>query len=500
MTLITDWLHMLGGAGLDVFWRPLLAWTLVFLPLYGALRLWRSAPALVQYHAHLALLLALPLSLALAPLVSWPAPEAAVFVDDVFPLPSLERDAVAAPEGGPVVASAEPQGLGWGLAHWIGVLTLFAAGCAAFLLIRMLYLAFALRGFRRRLVPVEDPRTHRLLRALTEEMGVRDDVALLATPDDTTPMTFGWRRPVIVLPAALLDDEPALRLTLLHELIHIRRRDYAVSWVVRLVSGLFAIHPGVWLLHRRIDQYRELSCDAETLGQTTEGAGAYARLLVRFSPLSDLAGPAALRMAKLDSTLKKRINAMHHTLRFTSSLRLRRWSLPLAALLLLIPALLAACATENTTTETVIVTAAPEEAQRETIVYEEQLELAQQITDELTRREKREQQEDRLAFDEAMERMNIIERFKEMNQAKLVRLELQMTYLKDQIKKAAGAAERLEEAGREGKSEVAMYEYPMAYRRLELLNAMYMERLEKFETMKMEQFTEAALRERSSDD
>ena len=492
MTLIADWLHLLGGAGLDVFWRPLLAWTLVFLPLYGALRLWRSAPALVQYHAHLALLLALPLSLALAPLVSWPAPEAAVFVDDVFPLPSLERDAVAAPEGGPVVASAASQGLVWGLAHWIGVLTLFAAGCAAFLLIRMLYLAYALRGFRRRLVPVEDPRTHRLLRALTEQMGVRDDIALFATPDDTTPMTFGWRRPVIVLPAVLLDDEPALRLTLLHELIHIRRRDYAVSWVVRLVSGLFAIHPGVWLLHRRIDQYRELSCDAETLGETTEGAGAYARLLVRFSPLSDLAGPAALRMAKLDSTLKKRITAMHNTLRFTSSLRLRRWSLPLAALLLLIPALLAACATENTTSETVIVTAAPEEAQRETIVYEE---LDRQITDELTRREKLEQQENQWAFEEAVR-----ETLEGKNQAKLVRLELQMAYLKDQIKKAADVVERLEQAEQEGKPEVTRYEYMIVRRRVELLNGMYMERLEKFETMKMEQFTEAALRERSSDE
>ncbi len=349
-------------------------------------------------------------------------------------------------------------------------------------------------------MPVEDPRTHRLLRALTEEMGVRDDVALLATPDDTTPMTFGWRRPVSVLTAVLLDDEQALRLTLLHELIHIRRRDYAVSWVVRLVSGLFAIHPGVWLLHRRIDQYREISCDAETLGQTTEGAGAYARLLVRFSPLYDLAGPAALRMAKLDSTLKKRINAMHHTLRFTSSLRLRRWSLPLAALLLLIPALLAACATENTTSETVIVTVGSEDAEHQKFVHGEQLEMTQQFTDELIRREKLERQENRRAFDEAVEQMRIHETFEQMNQSKLERLELQMAYLKDQIKKAAGAAERLEQADREGKSEVTRYEYMMVRRRIELLNAMHMERLEKFETMKMEQFTEAALRERSSEE
>ncbi len=517
ITLIADWLQALGGAGLDVFWRPLLAWTLVFLPLYGALRLWRSAPALVQYHAHLALLLALPLSLALAPLVSWPASEAAVFVDDVFPLPSLERDAVAAP----IVASAESQGLVWGLAHWIGVLTLFAAGCAAYLLIRMGYLAYALRGFRRRLVPVEDPRTHRLLRALTEEMGVRDDVALLATPDDTTPMTFGYRRPVIVLPAVLLDDEPALRLTLLHELIHIRRRDYAVSWVVRLVSGLFAIHPGVWLLHRRIDQYRELSCDAETLGQTTEGAGAYARLLVRFSPLSDLAGPAALRMAKLDSTLKKRINAMHHSLRFTSSLRLRRWSLPLAALLLLIPALLAACATENTTTETVIVTAGPDDAEH-VITREDQLRTAEQLYFEAVEKlnqaqdgdvvlEELSEQERALAlqklesehmareqYRQLQERQRALE--EEYSGQKLQRLELQMAYLQRKIKEVSENLDTLlkrEAGGSLSLASTALRtEYELVQQRLQLLNTMYMRRMEQFETMKMDAFTEAALGER----
>ena len=482
MTLIADWLQALGGASVDVFWRPLLAWTLVFLPLYGALRLWRGAPALVQYHAHLALLLALPLSLALAPLVSWPAPEAAMFVDDVLPLPSLDIEAAAAP----VVAPAAPQGFVWGLAHSVGLLTLFAAGCAAFLLIRMGYLAAALRRFRRSLVPVDDPRAQDLLRAIAREVGARDDVALLATSDDTTPMTFGWRRPVIVLPLALLGDEPALRMTLLHELIHVRRRDYVVSWAVRLVSGLFAIHPGVWLLRRRIDQYREISCDAETLGGTTEGAGAYARLLVRFSPLADLAGPTALRMAKLDSTLKKRINAMHHSLRFTSSLRLRRWSLPLAALLLLIPALLAACATENTSSETVIVTSEPGDATQQVI---EQEERARQLAEELARHEELEQQQNQWAYRQT------VERFAELNRSKYKRLELQMAYLQRKIKEVSENLETLRQEANGNFGLVLRTEYEMTQERLQLLNAMYMQRMEEYETMKMDEFTEAALRQ-----
>ena len=35
MTLLADWLQTLGVAGLDWFWRPVLAWTLVCLPLYA---------------------------------------------------------------------------------------------------------------------------------------------------------------------------------------------------------------------------------------------------------------------------------------------------------------------------------------------------------------------------------------------------------------------------------------------------------------------------------
>ncbi len=181
---------------------------------------------------------------------------------------------------------------------------------------------------------------------------------------------------------------------------------------------------------------------------------------------------------------------MHHTLRFTSSPRLRRWSLPLAALLLLLPALLAACATENTSTETVIVTAAPEEAPREVIVYEE---LAQREEDmDLMERELALQAE-RLQMKMVRERQRLLE---ETSGKKLQRLELEMAYLKDQIKKAAGVAERMEQADREGKSEVTQYEYMMVRRRVELLNGMYMQRMEQFETMKMEQFTEAALGQR----
>ncbi|MFQ5570812.1 MAG: M56 family metallopeptidase [Rhodothermales bacterium] len=479
MIPIADWLQALGTAGLDLFWRPLLVWTLVCLPLYAGLRCWRSAPPLVKYHAHLALLLALPLSLMLAPFLSFPAPQAVAFIGEVLPLPALEAGSVAAP----AVGQAAPDGVAWEWAHGLGVVTLLALGGAVFLLIRMVYLAHELRAYRHGLSPVDEAHVYDVLHPLANEMGVRIKVTLLVAPEETTPMTFGWLHPVIVLPAALLHDASALRLTLIHELIHVRRRDYAISWVVRLIGSLFVIHPGVWLLRRHIDQYREISCDAEALADRQISTRQYARLLLRFSPLTDFAGPTALRMVELDSTLKQRINAMNTAVRFSPSPRLRRLSLPLAALLLLALTLFAACANKTTTTsETVIVNAdATDEAlhEKEALLEAELAAVAEQRLLE--------------------EKMAVLEAERKYSARELRALELQMAYLREEIKKTSKIMDDLPRGIEDLQGQVTGSEYGLARQRLHLLNAMYSQRLERFETMKMEQFTQAALHEMGSE-
>ena len=348
----------------------------------------------------------------------------------------------------------------------------------------MMHLALGLRRFRRGLTPVNDPEALRLLGTMAARMGVREAVWLYAASDETTPMTFGWRRPVIVVPEALLDDAPALRLTFRHELIHIRRRDYAVGWVVRLVTALFAIHPGVWLLRRHIDQYREISCDAETLAEAPGAARQYAHLLVRFAPLPDLAGPAALRMVEPDSTLKKRIHAMHHTARFST--RLRRWSLPLAAALLLFPAVLAACATENTTEADTVVVRDAEERAAQAIHEELAEELAlREVALEQLRREQALHDAERAAKEVEELRRRRQQTSAATGDLEFKRLTAQMEYLQKEIKKVSKAVEEMEGSP----------EREMIYQRVQLLNAMYMQRLERYETIKMERFTEAALAE-----
>ena len=272
-----------------------------------------------------------------------------------------------------------------------------------------------------------------------------------------------------------------------------------------------AIHPGVWLLRRRIDQYREISCDAETLAGAPGLARRYACLLLRFSPLTDLAGPAALRMVELDSTLKKRINAMHNAVRFPASLRLRRWSLLLAAAFLLIPALLAACTTENKS-ETVIVTAENDDGELE-FTREDQLRQAeyryQEAIEKFNQTQESDVVQEELAEQEkalmrqkmAYEQYLLVQEQERAHQEKyegqkLQRLELQMAYLQLKIKEISETLDklRLEAHGNIAMGSLAQRsEYELIERRRQLLNNMYMQRMEDFETLKMEKFTEEAL-------
>ena len=90
----------------------------------------------------------------------------------------------------------------------------------------------------------------------------RAQARVLLHPDVRVPLTFGWRRPCILLPdAAVAWNDEQLRIVLCHELVHVRRRDYALLWMVELVRAVYWPHPLVWWLARRVAIERELSCD-----------------------------------------------------------------------------------------------------------------------------------------------------------------------------------------------------------------------------------------------
>jgi beta-lactamase regulating signal transducer with metallopeptidase domain len=107
-------------------------------------------------------------------------------------------------------------------------------------------------------------------------------VRALISPDIASPMAAGLFGPAILLPERLLTelDDEELEQIRLHETAHLLRRDDIALLVERSIEALFALHPVVRWITRRIDLEREIACDDFVVEQTGQ-ARPYASCLTR---------------------------------------------------------------------------------------------------------------------------------------------------------------------------------------------------------------------------
>ena len=101
------------------------------------------------------------------------------------------------------------------------------------------------------------------LSRLAARLGIRREVGLRIVGTLASPITAGWWRPVVLVPAALVARMPPelLEALLAHELAHVRRHDFLVNMLQNVVEILLFYHPAVWWLSRRIRHERELVAD-----------------------------------------------------------------------------------------------------------------------------------------------------------------------------------------------------------------------------------------------
>ena len=98
-----------------------------------------------------------------------------------------------------------------------------------------------------------------------EAFGFRRPPVIRCTTDSRAPLTYGVRRPVVLLPADLLADREALRMILTHELAHIRRRDCLRKLLFTLCLCVYWWNPVCWGMVLLANRDLELACDALTL-------------------------------------------------------------------------------------------------------------------------------------------------------------------------------------------------------------------------------------------
>ena len=189
-------------------------------------------------------------------------------------------------------------------------------------------------------LPAAESPWRRLLRQLMAACGLRRAVDVRWCPRVSVPMTWGFRRPVILLPNdGDTWSEATQRSVLLHELGHIRRGDCVVHLLGRLACAVYWFHPLVWLAARQLRKASEQAADDVVLASNVAPPD-YAEQLVRIAAQAtgvNVFGHVALPMAS-PSDLEGRVLAILDTRRDRRSLkRMTCAGLALLATLLLIP-------------------------------------------------------------------------------------------------------------------------------------------------------------------
>ena len=144
-------------------------------------------------------------------------------------------------------------------------------------------------------------------------LGITRPVDFLQSARITTPMLMGYLRPVVLVPAGMITHLPVdqVETILLHELYHLKRRDYLINILQLFMEGLFFYHPVVWIISAHIRSERENCCDDRVLHRT-ENPYTYAKALINLAEKQQACrlapGAAGAKKHQLHTRINRIIN------------------------------------------------------------------------------------------------------------------------------------------------------------------------------------------------
>jgi D-alanyl-D-alanine endopeptidase (penicillin-binding protein 7) len=199
----------------------------------------------------------------------------------------------------PLNLAVDASTLGYVWALGVGALVLRLAVASSVLLPRI--------GRHAQVVsPAWAQRSRRLCRTLGLGAG---DVQVLESPRVDSPLAYGVRRPVIVMPSQTLRALPAALVAslLAHEIAHVRRRDYLANLFQSCLEAALSLQPTAWWLGAQIRMAREHCCDDVAVAACGD-ARLYAQALYALE--SSRHGTPALAMTATHGSLVRRVERL----------------------------------------------------------------------------------------------------------------------------------------------------------------------------------------------
>jgi TonB family protein len=215
-------------------------------------------------------------------------------------------------EGADVVVRATGiEAAGWTLSLaavwvwvWVGgsLVALVALGRDAVRLVRVV------RGAK----PVGDSRMLRTCADAARSLGLTRTPVLLHGDQTMVPMTWGIRRPHVLLPVGAFEwPDDRLHAVCAHELAHVRRADWLVHVLAQMVCAVYWFNPLFWMAERALGRESEQAADDEAVASGLD-ASQYAAHVVAL--VRQMRAPLAVRAPVVamgrPSQLERRVAAL----------------------------------------------------------------------------------------------------------------------------------------------------------------------------------------------
>lgn len=201
----------------------------------------------------------------------------------------------------------------------------------ALVLLTMVFSVLKLYRISKKAAPVSED-IDWMFKKCCNEIGLSGNIKL-KRGDVNIPMIFGVFNTVIILPDLIMPSKD-IRNILLHELVHFKRGDTALNYLMALFKALYWFNPIVWMAFRLMKNDREISCDEAVIEKTGDSYG-YGLTIIRFIHTEGLLSMAA-DMGGSKNQIKKRIEAAAAFTEATNADKLRSTFIFLTALILIL--------------------------------------------------------------------------------------------------------------------------------------------------------------------
>ena len=148
---------------------------------------------------------------------------------------------------------------------------------------------------------------------ISKSLGIRRSVDFLASTRVKAPFLVGYLKPAVIVPAGMLSNLPVSQIEtiLIHELYHLKRKDYLVNIVQLFIEAILFYHPVVWIISGSIRREREHCCDDCVLNRT-DNPFSYAKALIHLAELQHFTrlapGAVGSRKKQFESRIKRILN------------------------------------------------------------------------------------------------------------------------------------------------------------------------------------------------